>query len=230
MHNSQSLLMFGHMDGPIRLAAAMMAKKYAIHLVAGTIPVCDNPDDVRPYAASFLYDPQGQEIGRYNKVHLFDASVQDAQQSYRESDTYQPGTSTVCVDTALGRIGFAVCYDLRFPEMFRLLFQKQPDIIVLPSAFTQVTGEAHWMPLLQARAIENQCFIVAANQGGKHSSTRETFGHSAVYSPWGDLLALIDKGEGMAIAEFESEDILTLRQELPVAEHQRFFVNPSINS
>lgn len=212
-------------QGGIRQKLSAMAKKYNVYLVSGTIPVSDAMEERRPFAACFLYDNQGQEIARYNKIHLFDVDVDDAQGCYKESDTYQPGNTVVFVDTPLGRIGLAVCYDLRFPELFRLLFQEKVDLLVIPAAFTKVTGAAHWLPLLQARAIENQCFVIGANQGGKHSEARETYGHSAIVSPWGEVTGLIKRGEGIAMSEIDREFLADVRKKMPIAGHQRFFVH-----
>ena len=209
---------------PIRKALSRMARDHNIYLAGGTVPVCDHDIDRRPYAVSFFYNDEGEEIARYNKIHLFDADVDDQKGCYRESDTYRPGKDIICVDTPFGRVGFAVCYDLRFPELFRVLFQNGVDIIVLSSAFTATTGAAHWMPLLRARAIENQCFIIAASQGGMHSGGRETHGGSAVISPWGDIMADVDKGEAVVLAELDMDTLKALRQRMPLAKHQRYFV------
>ncbi len=213
-------------QGGVRQKLSFMAKKYGVYLVGGTIPVSDSDDDNRPFSVCFLYDDSGNNIARYNKIHLFDVDVSDAIGAYRESETYQPGKDIVCVDTPLGRIGLAVCYDLRFPEMFRILFQQHVDIIVIPAAFTKMTG-VHWMPLLKARAIENQCYVLGANQGGKHSDSRETFGHSCVMSPWGETLALTKQGEGVAFAEVNLDELTEIRKNMPVFAHQRFFVDNS---
>lgn len=211
-------------EGSIRSALSSMAKKHNIHIVAGTLPVCDNPQDPRPYAACFFYDATGKEIARYNKMHLFNASVNDRLGEYKESAIYQPGNTVTVTDTVFGRIGFAVCYDLRFPEFFRILFQQHVDIIVLPSAFTKLTGAAHWLPLLQARAIENQCFIIAANQEGSNTDKNETYGHSTIISAWGEVLDIIKTGEGIAYAELDMAYLQNIRMNMPVREHQRFFI------
>ncbi len=211
--------------GPVRSALSAMAKKYQLYIVAGTIPVCDNLQDPRPYAACFFYDSTGQEISRYNKIHLFNVSVNDKQGQYRESAFYQPGKTITITDTIFGRIGFAVCYDLRFPEFFRILFQQQVDIIVLPSAFTQITGSAHWLTLLKARAIENQCFIIAANQTGNNTEKQQTYGHSAIISAWGEVLDIINTDEGLAYAKLNREDLQDIRMKMALHEHQRFFVD-----
>lgn len=214
-------------SGPIRSALSAMAKKYNIYIVAGTLPICDNPQDSRPYSASLFYDATGREIARYNKIHLFDVSVNDKQGQYKESELYQPGETITVVNTVFGRIGLAICYDLRFPELFRMLFQQHVDIIVLPSAFTQVTGAAHWLPLLQARAIENQCFIIAPNQEGFNTETHHTYGHSNIISAWGEVLAMVKTGEGVAYAELDMGELKDIRIKMPVYEHQRFFVRYS---
>lgn len=211
-------------DGPIQQFLARCAKQYACYLLGGTIPIADAPGDSRPYAASLLYDPSGEQIGRYNKIHLFDVDVKDRQGSYRESDSFRAGDKPVCVRTDFASIGMSVCYDLRFPELYRVYFQQGVDILVIPSAFTELTGKAHWMPLLRARAIENSCYVIAADQGGVHGPKRETFGHSCIISPWGEVLSLVEKGEGIAIAEFDAQRLAEVRQQIPVRQHQRLFV------
>ncbi len=213
--------------GPLRRFLSGLAKQYGIWLLGGTIPICDHPDDsrpYRPYSASLLIDDKGHELARYNKVHLFDVCVNDQQGRYAESDIYRAGNAVVVQETPFGRLGIAVCYDLRFPELFRLMFQQGVDIIALPAAFTQVTGQAHWMPLLRARAIENSCYVIAANQGGFHSSQRQTYGHSCVISGWGEVLTEIVQGEGVALADYQLDALQEQRRQIPTGLHQRFFV------
>jgi nitrilase len=215
-------------DAPIRNFMARMARQYGIWLVGGTIPICDHPDDSRPYSSCLIFNDDGEQVARYNKIHLFDVDVADGQGRYAESDTFQAGNEVVLVDTPYGRLGVAVCYDLRFPELFRLMFQRGVDIMALPSAFTRVTGAAHWLPLLRARAIENSCYMIAANQGGRHSLQRETFGHSCVISAWGEVLACVEQGAGSALAEIDLAGLEALRRQIPLSRHQRFFVNDRI--
>lgn len=217
-------------ERPVRRFLSRCARQYSCWLLGGTIPICDKGGESRPFSASLLFDSQGEELARYNKIHLFDVSVKDSQGSYQESKTYCPGEAVVTVPTPFGRLGLAVCYDLRFPELFRLMFQDGVDILALPSAFTYATGAAHWMPLLRARAIENTCYIVAANQGGRHSLKRETYGHSVIISPWGEVLDCIGSGPGIAIAPFDKSTVEDQRKNMPTGEHQRFFVNRAFRS
>lgn len=219
-------------SGPIQDFLAQQAQALKMTIVGGTIPLASrpgkNPSDsdylltdgrVRP--ASLVYSPSGELLARYDKIHLFDVKVADKQSAYSESRSYEPGTELVTVDTPLGCLGLTVCYDLRFPEMYRALFQKGAEIVTVPAAFTKVTGEAHWESLLRARAIENQCYVIAAGQGGRHNEKRETWGHSMIVDPWGTILAQVEKGEGVAVAEMDHELIKDIRQRMPIAEQVR---------
>ncbi len=211
--------------GRLRQFLAGMAKSHGVWIVGGTIPICDNPQDERPYSASLVINDVGEELARYDKIHLFDVTIADNQGSYLESKTYQPGKKgVVTLTTPFAQLGLSVCYDLRFPELFRIMFQRGMDILVIPAAFTKLTGEAHWLTLLRARAIENSCFVIAANQGGLHADKRQTFGHSVVISPWGKVLSCIEQGEGIALAELDFDLLSEQRKSIPVAQHQRFFV------
>jgi nitrilase len=205
--------------GELQQFLAGLAARYQITLVGGTIPM--PADDGRVYATSFIYGADGACLGQYQKIHLFDADVGDAQGSYRESDSYAPGDEVLVVESALGRVGVGVCYDLRFPEMFRRMLDKQVDIIVLPSAFTRHTGWAHWLPLLRARAIENQCLVVAANQGGIHDAKRQTSGGSVLIDSWGRVLAEAGLGEACVMADYDPAEQRALRRRMPVAQHRR---------
>jgi len=210
--------------GPLRSFLAATAREHGILLVGGTIPVAGEEPGALPRAACFLYGEDGSELARYDKIHLFDVELADAQRSYRESDSYAPGERLVCVPTACGKLGLGVCYDLRFPEMFRALGQRGMDVLALPSAFTRVTGEAHWHVLLRARAIENQIYVIAPDQGGRHSATRETWGGSAIIDPWGRVLASAASGEAVIVAEVDAAVLRDARERLPVRAHQRFYV------
>ena len=211
---------------------ADQARIHKLFLLGGTIPLVSRPrtemnstldviTDGRVRPASLLFDPQGQLIARYDKMHLFDVQVDDKQATYSESSSFEAGDQVVAVDTPIARIGLTVCYDLRFPELYRRLLDRQAEVITVPSAFTQVTGAAHWEVLLRARAIENQCYVVAANQGGIHNQTRETFGHSMIIDPWGTIIACIEKGEGLAIATVDLDWLHKIRRRMPVAHHRR---------
>lgn len=211
-------------SGPLRSFLSARARAHGIVLVGGTIPVLDERCAARPRAACFVYGPDGVELGRYDKMHLFDVQIADAHGSYRESDLYEPGTDVVAVSTPLGELGLAVCYDLRFPELFRVLFQRGIAMLALPSAFTRLTGEAHWHVLLRARAIENQVFVIAPDQGGRHSATRESYGGSVIIDPWGGVLASASTGEAVVTARLDPGLREALGCRLPVARHQRIYV------
>lgn len=211
-------------SGPVRRFLADAARRHAITLVGGTIPVTE-PGESRPRAACLLYGPDGAELARYDKMHLFDVDVADAHARYRESDTYAAGSQAVLAQTALGPLGLAVCYDLRFPELFRLLFQRGMRLLALPSAFTRVTGEAHWHALLRARAIENQVFVIAPDQGGRHSARRETWGGSVILDPWGRVLASAATGDAVVAADIDMGVLEDFRARVPVTQHQRLFVS-----
>jgi len=211
--------------GPIRQFIADLARRCQVWIVAGSIPVAVRPTgeamESRIRAACFVYDSNGREVARYDKVHLFDVDVADRFGSYRESDTIEPGDTLHTVETPFGCLGLSICYDLRFPELFRQLLQRGAEIIAVPSAFTAVTGAAHWEVLLRARAVENLCYVIGANQGGKHTKTRETFGHSMVVDPWGRVLASREKGAGAVVASLDMTYLQETRQRMPVIQHRR---------
>lgn len=211
---------------------SQQARSHGITLVGGTIPLLSRPpqadgsrradlDDGRVRPASLVYDSSGQVIARYDKMHLFDVKVADRQAEYSESRSFEAGDQAVVADTSVGRLGLTVCYDLRFPELYRTLLEAGAEIFTVPSAFTRTTGEAHWEVLLRARAIENQCFVVAANQGGVHNQTRETFGHSMIVDPWGKVLERVTVGEGVAITDINLKQLNRIRQDMPITSHRR---------
>lgn len=200
---------------------AEQAQKHGIWLNGGTLPLA-SPDENRVYAASLLYNPQGKLVSSYNKIHLFDVQLVGSNERYTESDTIFSGDDCVVVDTPFGRVGTAVCYDLRFPEMFRQLLDLGAEIVVLPAAFTEITGKAHWEVLLRARAIENLCFIVAAGQGGYHINGRATYGHSMIIDPWGGIIGQrASTSAGVVCANIETEYLHSTRQRFPALEHRR---------
>lgn len=204
--------------GPIQQAIAHAARAHGIWIVAGTIPVQTTEERVR--AACIVYDEQGDPVARYDKIHLFDVVLRDGE-SHFESRVTEAGEDVVVVDTPVGRLGLSVCYDLRFPELYRLLLDRGAELFAIPSAFTAFTGRAHWDSLVRARAIENLVYVVAAAQVGQHAKGRETYGHSMVVDPWGVVLAHRDQGTGIASAEIDLERIAELRAQLPSTEHRR---------
>jgi predicted amidohydrolase len=210
----------------IRTFLAQQAKTLKLWIVGGSLPLALRPDGSviadRVRASCLVFNDLGDEVARYDKIHLFDAQVDDAHGQYRESDTFEAGDQVVTVDTPAGRLGLAVCYDLRFPELFRALRDKGADWVCLPSAFTWKTGNAHWHALIRARAIENQLYVVAAGQGGHNSSQRRTYGHSLICDPWGSVLAEVNEdGPGMVTAALDKHWLDQLRQQMPVWSHRR---------
>lgn len=212
----------GQSGGVARSFFATQAQQHGIWLVAGTLPLFKGTDDSKPYATSLLYDPQGRESARYEKVHLFDVRVQATGKTYRESDSYQHGDSAITSPTDCGVVGLSVCYDLRFPEFYRRLVDQGAEILVAPSAFTATTGEAHWRLLLRARAVENLCYMIGANLCDRDHPTKPTWGGSAIIDPWGQVLAEMDDEEGYITAPIDCQRIATLRHNMPVLEHRRF--------
>ena len=209
-------------DGHIQSSLCDMAKRYGVWLVAGTIPLKSQQND-KFTASSLLINDNGEVVCDYQKIHLFDVEVDDNTGSYKESKYTQAGEALRVLDTPFGRLGMAVCYDLRFAGMFNAM--GEIDVMVLPSAFTQKTGEAHWHPLLRARAIEKQCYVVAANQSGVHANGRQTYGHSCIISPWGDVVNEIAEGEGVISSELNMSKIARLRRAMPVYQHNKFRSN-----
>ncbi|MBM7061561.1 carbon-nitrogen hydrolase family protein [Pseudomonas sp. UL073] len=211
-------------SGPILPWLKQAARDLRLWIVAGTLPL--PPDDqpqAKAHACSLLIDEHGERVARYDKLHLFDVDVADQRGRYRESDDYAFGAQVVVADTPVGRLGLSVCYDLRFPELYSALREAGAELISAPSAFTAVTGAAHWQVLVRARAIETQCYLLAAGQGGSHPGPRETFGHSAIVDPWGRVLAEQAQGEAVLLAARDAAEQAAIRQRMPVARHRRFF-------
>jgi deaminated glutathione amidase len=210
------------------------AALHRIWLVGGTVPFLE-PGELRPRAACRVFDDTGAEVARYDKLHLFDVDVADGQGSYRESDTFTRGAprsdvdGVVVVDTPFGRLGLAVCYDLRFAELFIQLRARGAQIIVVPSAFTRRTGLAHWLPLLRARAIETQCYLIGANQGGIHNEKRQTSGGSVIIDGWGAVLGEAGFGEACVTAEIDLATLEKQRAAMPVMGHRRFGITTREN-
>ncbi|WP_461481017.1 carbon-nitrogen hydrolase family protein [Porticoccus sp.] len=206
--------------GPARRFLAEQARRHGIWLVGGTIPVAVEHDQ-RAAASCFVLNAQGEEVACYRKIHLFDVDVEDAKGSYRESDDYCHGSEPVVVDSPLGKLGLTVCYDLRFPELYRSLAEQGAQILLVPSAFTAATGEPHWELLLRARAVENLCYVVGANMGDRFHDKRPTWGGSTIIDPWGRVLAALADGPGVVVAEIDLAYLHKLRQKMPVHEHRR---------
>jgi len=210
-------------EGPIQAFLAQQAGMHRIWLVGGTIPLrAEQPHKVR--AACLLLNETGEPVARYDKMHLFDVALENGER-YNESRTFEPGDKTVVVDTPFGRLGLAVCYDLRFPELFRRMLDDGAEVFTLPSAFTVVTGKAHWEILVRARAIENLAYMIAAAQGGYHVNGRETFGDSMIVNPWGEVLDRLARGSGFVIAELDRKRLQQVRDTLPSIRHRRIYAD-----
>lgn len=208
-------------SGQIQSFLSETARKHQIWLVGGSIPlVADAPNKVRN--SCLVYNELGEQVARYDKIHLFNLELGNEQ--YQEADTIEPGNQVVVVDSPFGRIGLAVCYDLRFPELFRSM--KDVDIIVLPAAFTATTGKVHWEPLVRARAIENLSYFIAAAQGGYHVNGRETHGHSMIVDPWGRVLDELTRGSDVVMADVNPSYQASLRSSLPALSHRTIFCQP----
>lgn len=199
----------------LRLSFSALAKKHKVNLVAGTIPILTEVGDKFTNSSCF-FDPDGEIISQYDKIHLFDVTVSDATKQYQESRYTQAGNQLNVVNTPFANIGLSVCFDLRFPSLFQQLTQAGANIITVPSAFTKVTGKAHWQTLLQARAIENQVYIVAAGQEGVHENGRETWGHSMIINPWGEIEKIIETGVGFISVEYQLEQLISIRESMPL--------------
>lgn len=206
-------------DGPIQEATAEAAREHGTWVVAGSVPVATESGE-RVRAACLLYDDSGECVARYDKIHLFDVVLRDGETHF-ESRTIEPGDEVVAADTPVGRLGLSICYDLRFPELYRRLLEEGAELFVIPSAFTAFTGRAHWESLVRARAIENLVYVVAAAQVGRHAKGRETWGHSMVVDPWGEIVAERAEGPGLAVADIELARIEEVRGQLPSVEHRR---------
>lgn len=211
-------------EGPLQSFLAEQAKQHGIWLVGGAIPIAtDDPGKV--FASSLLFSDQGKQVARYDKVHLFDVHISESNENYNESEIIKSGHDVMVVETPFGKLGMAVCYDLRFPGFFRRMLDEGVDIISLPSAFTALTGKAHWDILVRARAIENLAFVIAAAQGGFHVNGRETYGDSMIVDPWGTVLDRKLRGSGVAVADIDLERQREMRANFPVLEHRKISCN-----
>jgi nitrilase len=205
-------------SGPIQDFLAATASKLGLWIVAGTVPV--RAADGRVSAASLVYDADGKRAARYDKIHLFDVDIPGKAETYRESAHVAPGTEPVVVDTPVGRVGLTVCYDIRFPELFRKLSEAGAQIITVPSAFTAPTGRAHWETLLRARAIENLCYVIAPAQSGFHANGRETYGDTMIVDHWGVVLQRLPRGQGCVVADVDLNRQAQTRTSFPALSHR----------
>jgi len=206
--------------GKIQNFLSDQAAKHKVWLVGGTLPLkADNPGRVK--AACMVFNEKGEQVARYDKIHLFDVELVDSNETYAESKTIEPGNEVVVVDSPFGQLGLAICYDVRFPEMFRAMLQKGAELFAIPSAFTSITGKAHWEIMIRARAIENLSFVIAAAQGGYHISGRETHGDSMIVDPWGTVLDRLPRGSGYVISDMDRERLKNIRRNFPAIDHRR---------
>ncbi len=209
--------------GPILPWLKRVARDLRLWIVAGTLPLPpDGQPDAKVRACSLLMDDQGQRVARYDKLHLFDAEVDDTRGRYRESDDYAAGDRLVMADTPVGRLGMTVCYDLRFAELYTALRLAGAELISVPSAFTATTGRAHWEMLIRARAIETQCYMLAAAQGGEHPGGRLTHGHSSIVDFWGRVLAEQASGAAALVTVRDTAEQAAVRHRMPLLSHRRF--------
>ena len=201
--------------GPIQDFMAGAARQHGIWLIGGTLPLAA-PDPAKVMNTTLVYNPQGEAVGRYDKIHLFGFSK--GSESYDEARTIVPGAAVASVELPFGRVGLSICYDLRFPELYRAM--GPCALIVVPAAFTHTTGLAHWEVLLRARAIENQCYVLAAAQGGLHPNGRRTWGHSMLIDPWGAVKAVLAEGEGVVSGTIDAALLDSVRASLPALKHR----------
>jgi deaminated glutathione amidase len=205
-------------DGPIQQFLSELAQQHALWLVAGTLPISTERND-QVHNRSCVFAPDGSAAGYYDKLHLF--AFDNGCERYDEGRTLRAGGEPVAVQAQTLRVGLSICYDLRFPELYRAMMQPPCDVLCVPAAFTHTTGQAHWELLLRARAVENQCYVLAAAQGGVHANGRRTWGHSMVIDPWGVVLDVLPEGEGFVIADVDAQRIQQVRTQLPALAHRR---------
>ncbi len=205
-------------SGPIQAFLSALAREHGIWLVGGTLPVSAGAEG-RVLNRCCVYAPDGSGATHYDKMHLF--AYDNGREAYDEGRTLAAGGTPVALQAGPLRVGLSICYDLRFPELYRALMQPPCDLLVVPAAFTYTTGQAHWELLLRARAIENQCYVLAPAQGGTHENGRRTWGHSLIADPWGELLQVLPEGEGFVVAEVDARRIAQVRQQLPALQHRR---------
>jgi nitrilase len=207
-------------DGPLQEFLSQLAERHNIWLVGGTVPLAANDSD-KVRSSCLVFNDEGEQVARYDKIHLFDVHLVEADEKYVESSTIEPGNEPLVIDTPFGRLGVAICYDLRFPELFRMMLEQKVEIIALPAAFTAITGKAHWEPLVRTRAIENLAYVISSAQGGFHISGRQTHGHSMIVDPWGTILSELPQGSGYVKAELNMEHLANTRRAFPVLNHRQ---------
>jgi len=203
--------------GVIQQTLSNLSRQHQIWVVAGTVPL--KAPDGRVWASSLVFDAKGMQVARYDKIHLFDVKISDTE-SHIESKTFAPGKTPVVIDTPIGRLGLSVCYDVRFPELYRELVNQGAEVFTMVAAFTATTGAAHWHTLLRARAIENMSYMLASNQGGVHANGRETYGHSLIIDPWGEILSEIKHGSGLIFSDINLEQLHQRRATFPCLDHR----------
>lgn len=206
-----------YLHGPIQKALGSLALKNKIWIIAGTLPLrMENSEKVS--SSCLVFNDQGECVGRYDKIHLFDVTLSE-DEKYHESELVSPGKSIEVLTTPYGKIGIAICYDVRFPELFRAMMLKGADMVVLPSAFTRLTGSVHWEALIKARAIENLCYMIAPGQAGLRLNQKKTHGHSIIIDPWGEVLGCLPEGEGIVLANIDLAKMSQIRKSFPAHQH-----------
>ena len=209
-------------EAPLQFQLSQLSQRHGVWILGGTVPIAGSDAD-HVYNASIVFSPTGHIAARYDKMHLF--CFDNGRERYDEGQVLEAGQTPVACDMAVAgstwRLGLSVCYDLRFPELYRHLMKPPCDILAVPAAFTYTTGQAHWELLLRARAVENQCYVIAPAQGGRHDNGRRTWGHSMVIDPWGEVLAVLPEGEGVVMAEVQVERLAQVRDQLPALTHRR---------
>lgn len=208
--------------GMIQAFLRDQAVAHDVWIVGGTIPIAIPDDSNKVFAASLVFNNQGHCVARYDKIHLFDVEIPESKETHSESKTTVPGNEVVVVDSPFGKLGIAVCYDLRFPELFRLMQARGVEIIILSAAFTFATGSVHWDVLIKARAIENQMYLIAAAQTGHHANNRKTYGHSMIVNPWGKVVSSLADGQGSVLADIDLAYLHQLRGDFPVLKHRKY--------
>ena len=211
-------------DGPMQRMLSDAAREHGVWLIGGTLPIRSSDPD-RVLNSNCVFAPDGSLAARYDKIHLF--RYDNGRERYDEGCAILAGSTPTAVQADTLRVGLSVCYDLRFPELYRALMHPPCDLISVPAAFTYTTGLAHWELLLRARAVENQCYVIAAAQGGTHENGRRTFGHSMIVDPWGEVVAVQDEGEGVVMADLDLDRIISVRTQLPALEHRILTPSPS---